>query len=45
MKYAQALKSTLWGELERVHVQKMEQLHARDRYQNVTERKTLGYSI
>jgi len=30
---------TLWGEPERVHVQNMEQLHAHDRYQNVTEHK------
>ena len=30
---------TLWGELERVHVQNMEQLHAHDRYQNVTTQK------
>ena len=30
---------TSWGEPERVHVQNMEQLHAHDRYQNVTEHK------
>ena len=28
---------TLWGEPERVHVQNMEQLHAHDHYQYVTE--------
>ena len=31
---------TLWGEPEQVHVQNMEQLHAHDRYQNVTGNKT-----
>jgi len=36
---------TFWGEPERVHVQNMEQLHAHDRYQNVTEHKTSGHSI
>ena len=30
---------TLWGEPERVHVQNMEQLHAYDHCQNVTEHK------
>jgi len=35
---------TLWGEPERVHVQNVEQLHAHDRYQNVTEHKTSGHS-
>lgn len=28
---------TLWGELEQVHVQKVEQLHAHVSHQNVTE--------
>jgi len=36
---------TLWGEPERVHVQNMAQLHAHDRYQNVTEHKASGHSI
>ena len=28
---------TLWDEPERIHIQNMEQLHAHDCYQNVTE--------
>jgi len=35
----------MWGEPEGVHVQSMEQLHAHDRYQNVTEHKASGHSI
>ena len=31
----------LWGKHERVHVQNMEQLHAHDCYQNVTEHNYL----
>ena len=30
---------------ERVHVQNMEQLHAHDRCQNVTEHKTSGHNM
>jgi len=29
----------LWGKPERMHVQNIEQLHAHDRHQNVTEHK------
>jgi len=36
---------TLWGEPEQVHVQNMEQLHAHDCYQNLTEHKTSGHTI
>jgi len=37
---------TLWGEPERVHMLNMEQLHAHDRHQNVTEHSTtLGHWI
>jgi len=34
-----SLHTTLWGEPERVHVQNMEQLHANDCHQNVTQAK------
>ena len=31
--------TTLWGKPDGMHVQNIEQLHAHDRYQNVTEHK------
>jgi len=34
---------TLWGKPERVHVQSVDQLHAHDCYQNVTEPQATEY--
>jgi len=34
---------TLWGEPERVHMQNMDQVHAQDYHQNVTEPQATEY--